>query len=360
MVREPRPPQCSPKPVPRAVPGENPPRAVATVRRRREADDGKASGTVAEARERLTPVLFAGKSRPLLPCDLLPPRDEAGAAPAGDDLGVQLLPRAQGHGGRLHAQLRPRSCPCSRPEAAHQRAVTARLPVTAISIWPVTASLTEMAGRQKPSPGSLVVLVRHGSTPTTGKEMPEAPPGPPLSEAGVEEAEQAARHLEAWRALWPPLEAIYTSPLRRARETASILAKVLELPVEEMGDLVDTDAGDWAGQDLKRLAKKPEWATVLHNPSSFCFPGGEPLAAMAARSVAAVRAIATKHQGKAAVAVSHADPIKAVLADALGMHLDMFQRVMVSPASVSVVSYSPAGPSVLEANWTVPKKRGTS
>ena len=215
--------------------------------------------------------------------------------------------------------------------------------------------MASMPRRQKPPPETLLVLVRHGSTPTTGKEMPEAPPGPPLSEAGIEEAEHAASHLAAWRSHWPPLERIYSSPLQRARETAAILAKVLDLPVEEMAELVDCDAGEWAGQDLKQLAKKPEWATVLHNPSSFCFPGGEPLAAMAARAVAAARALAARHQGQSVVAVSHADPIKAVLADALGMHLDMFQRVMVAPASVSVVAYSPAGPRVLEANWTSPK-----
>lgn len=213
-----------------------------------------------------------------------------------------------------------------------------------------------MPRRQKPSPETLLVLVRHGSTPTTGKEMPEAPPGPPLSDLGMEEAEQAGLHLAAWRSLWPPLETIYTSPLRRARETADILAKVLDLRVEEMAGLVDTDAGDWAGQNLKQLAKKPEWATVVHNPSGFCFPGGEALSAMAARATCAARTIASRHQGKVAVAVSHADPIKAVLADALGMHLDMFQRVMVAPASVSIVGYSPAGPRVLEANWTAPRK----
>jgi broad specificity phosphatase PhoE len=175
----------------------------------------------------------------------------------------------------------------------------------------------------------------------------------------MEEAEQAALHLAAWRALWPPLEAIYSSPLRRARETASVLAKVLDVQVEEIGDLADTDAGEWAGQELKQLAKRPEWATVMHHPSGFCFPGGEALVAMAARAVATARAIAAKHPGKVAVAVSHADPIKAVLADALGMHLDMFQRVMVAPASVSVVCYSPTGPRVLEANWTAPRKRAT-
>ena len=156
--------------------------------------------------------------------------------------------------------------------------------------------------------------------------------------------------------------------MRRARETAGAIAKVLDLEVAEIGELADCDAGDWAGQELKQLAKKPEWATVVHHPSTFSFPGGEPLAAMAARVVGAARKLAGGHPGQTVVAVSHADPIKAVLADALGMHLDMFQRVMVSPASVSVISYSEAGSRVLEANWAVlppagavaPKRSGAS
>lgn len=210
-----------------------------------------------------------------------------------------------------------------------------------------------MPRREKYAP-TLVVLVRHGLTPTTGKEMPEAGPGPSLTEPGLRQAEQAGNCIAAWRPHWPPLRAIYSSPLCRTRETAGAIAKLLHLEVVEMADLVDCEAGDWAGQELKALAKKPEWPTVLHHPSGFCFPGGEPLAAMAARAVAAARRLAGTHSGETVVAVSHADPIKAILADALGMHLDMFQRVMVSPASVHVVSYSQAGACVLGTNWSAP------
>ncbi|MHB1499016.1 MAG: histidine phosphatase family protein [Acidimicrobiales bacterium] len=209
-----------------------------------------------------------------------------------------------------------------------------------------------MSRRSKPAPPTTLVLVRHGLTPTTGKEMPERGPGPSLSEAGIGQAEQAALHIATRRQYWPPIAGLYSSPLRRTRETAGVLAKVLDLEVVEMAELADCDAGDWAGIDLRELAKKPEWPTVVHHPSDFRFPGGEPLAAMAARAVGAAKSLADAHGGATIIAVSHADPIKAVLADALGMHLDMFQRVLVSPASVSVITYSPSGTCVVEANWT--------
>ena len=212
----------------------------------------------------------------------------------------------------------------------------------------------QMPRRPKPASPTILALVRHGLTPTTGKQMPERGPGPSLSEDGIAQAEQAALHIAAWRAQWPAIAALYSSPLRRTRETAGLLAKYLDREVVEVPELADCDAGDWAGQELKHLAKRPEWATVVHHPSDFCFPGGEALAGMASRVVGAAKRLAGAHPGATVVAVSHADPIKAVLADALGMHLDMFQRVLVSPASVSVISYSASGAQVLEANWTGP------
>jgi probable phosphoglycerate mutase len=117
---------------------------------------------------------------------------------------------------------------------------------------------------------------------------------------------------------------------------------------------MDCDAGDWAGAPLADLAKKPEWATVIHNPSGFRFPGGESIPEMYARVVGTVRAVAARHPGQTVIVVSHADPIKAVLADAMGVHLDLFQRVDVSPASVSAVSYGEPFPTVMLVNRTVP------
>lgn len=200
-------------------------------------------------------------------------------------------------------------------------------------------------------------MVRHGLTPTTGKDMPAPGAGPNLSDEGWRQAGQAADHIGAWRGALPTLAALYSSPLSRTKETASVLSKALGLPVTEEPRLVDCDAGEWAGVPLKELAKKPEWATVVNYPSGFRFPGGESIAEMYARVVGTVRALVARHPGQTVVVVSHADPIKAVLADAMGVHLDLFQRVNVSPASVSAISYAEPFPSVMLVNWTVPGTR---
>jgi probable phosphomutase (TIGR03848 family) len=214
-----------------------------------------------------------------------------------------------------------------------------------------------MPSRPKPLPATVVLLVRHGLTPTTGKEMPAPGAGPNLSEEGWKQAGQAAEHISAWRATLPALAALYASPLSRTRETASVLSNALGLPVNEEQRLMDTDAGEWAGVALKELAKKPEWVTVVSYPSGFRFPGGESIQEMYTRVVGTVRSLAARHPGQTVIVVSHADPIKAVLADAMGVHLDLFQRVNVSPASVSAISYSEPAPSVMLVNWTVPESK---
>ena len=103
---------------------------------------------------------------------------------------------------------------------------------------------------------------------------------------------------------------------------------------------------------FKELSKRPEWATVLRFPSGFRFPGGDSMLGMQARVVGTVRDLAGRHPGQSIVVVSHADPIKAVVADALGMYFDMFQRIVVSPASVSAVCFTGSGPNVIAVNWT--------
>jgi probable phosphoglycerate mutase len=190
--------------------------------------------------------------------------------------------------------------------------------------------------------------------------MPVAGLGPSLSEEGRRQAEEAARYLSGRRSALPPIGVLYSSPLTRTLETAVLLGKALDVAPVEVPSLVDCDTGEWAGLPLKQLAKKLEWPVVVHHPSSFSFPGGEPIAEMASRVVRAVRELARAHPGQSVVVVSHADPIKAVLADALGLHLDLFQRIMVAPASVSTVTYSLAGPSVELLNWTGPAPRSPS
>jgi probable phosphoglycerate mutase len=116
--------------------------------------------------------------------------------------------------------------------------------------------------------------------------------------------------------------------------------------------LLECDFGEWTGAELKALAKLPEWKTIQRYPSSFRFPGGESFTEMQVRASAAVRDLCAANLGKVVVAVSHADPIKAVAAEALGTHLDLFQRIVVSPCSVTAIAYTPTGPVVLCVNST--------
>lgn len=211
-----------------------------------------------------------------------------------------------------------------------------------------------MAAKPKAPTSTVIIFVRHGLTPTTGKELPEAGPGPSLSPQGIWQAEQAGKYIHDMLPSLPPLDHLVSSPLARTMQTAHVIGESLGAPVTEEPALVDCDTGEWAGCKLTELAKKPEWSTVLHYPSTFSFPGGEAMSAMQARIVSVARKLVREYQGKSVIAVSHADPIKSVLADALGMHLDMFQRLNVSPASVSVVSYGATGPMVLVSNWVSP------
>ena len=154
-----------------------------------------------------------------------------------------------------------------------------------------------------------------------------------------------------------PVAAVVASPLERCAQTAhAILERQPAAPPSLVdADLTECDYGQWQGRKLSDLATEPLWATVQSQPSAVVFPGGESMAGMQARAVAAIRrhdaTVEAEHgPGAVWVAVSHGDVIKSILADALGMHLDLFQRLEVGPASVSVVSYGPSRPRVLAIN----------
>ncbi len=208
-----------------------------------------------------------------------------------------------------------------------------------------------MPQRRRPQPPPAVTRVcwvRHGTTPTTGKILPGRARGLHLSERGHEEADRAGERL----ATMGPITALYCSPLERARETAAGVGRRLGLkPIVERG-LLECDFGGWTGAELAELRKLPEWQTVQLHPSGFRFPGGESFVEVQARMAAVTERLCARHPGATVVAVSHADPIKIALGDALGVPLDLVQRTVVSPASVSVVVYGPAGPSVLAVNST--------
>jgi probable phosphoglycerate mutase len=211
-------------------------------------------------------------------------------------------------------------------------------------------------------PSTLVLLVRHGTTPTTGKVLPGRATGLHLADTGRAQAEKVADRLQRWSAAGPAskdgqrptarITAVYASPLERTRETAAPIAKHLGLRVQTHRGLLECDFGQWTGAQLKDLMKRPEWATVQRYPSGFRFPGGESFTAMQARIVDTIAELCRHHPGEAVVAVSHADPIKAAVADALGSHLDLFQRIVISPCSLTAISYGAVGPTVLAVNST--------
>ena len=195
---------------------------------------------------------------------------------------------------------------------------------------------------------TLVLLVRHGTTPTTGKILPGRARGLRLAESGKEQARRVAERV----AELGTIAAIYSSPLERARETASPIARALGKPVRIDRGLLECDFGDWTGQSLRRLMKKPEWATVQRAPSMFRFPHGESFVEMQTRMVDAIDRIRRRHPGKTVVCVSHADPIKALVAHATGTPLDLFQRLVISTCSVTAILYTDSSPIVLTVNST--------
>jgi probable phosphoglycerate mutase len=194
----------------------------------------------------------------------------------------------------------------------------------------------------------LVLLVRHGQTPTTGTTLPGRAPGLHLAPIGIEQAERAAARI----AELPAVDAVYASPLERARETAAPIGRSTGQKVRIARGLLEADFGEWTGRKLKELMKLPEWTTVQRAPSAFRFPGGESFAEMQHRIVSTIARLAERHQGGTVVCVSHADPIKAAVAHALGTHLDLFQRIVISTCSISAIAHTTAGPIVLSVNST--------
>jgi probable phosphomutase (TIGR03848 family) len=195
-----------------------------------------------------------------------------------------------------------------------------------------------------------VILLRHGRTTANSSGTLAGHQPVELDDAGRAQAVAVGERL---RAAAVPLAAVVSSPLLRCQQTVAAAlpgATVLDEP-----RLVECDYGEWSGQPLKTLAKKPLWQVVQAHPSAAVFPGGEGMAAMSERAVAAVRdwdARLTAEHGPDALwlACSHGDVIKAIVADALGLHLDLFQRIAVDPASLTVIRYTPLRPFVLRQN----------
>lgn len=198
-----------------------------------------------------------------------------------------------------------------------------------------------------------VVLLRHARSTANGSGvLAGRTPGVELDAAGAKQAEALVERLAS-----VPLVAIVSSPLIRCQRTVVPLATERGLEVCTEPDLSEVDYGDWTNRELRSLFKEPLWTVVQQHPSAAVFPAGEGLAGVQARSVAAVRAhdtrITAEHGPEAVwLLCSHGDVIKSILADALGQHLDSFQRIVVDPASVSVIRYTDTRPFVMRVNDT--------
>ncbi len=180
------------------------------------------------------------------------------------------------------------------------------------------------------NPSTLVLLVRHGATPTTGQVLPGRAPGLHLAERGRDQAREVAERLAGLE-----LDAVYSSPMERARETAAPTAQAFGLPVQVDERLIECEFGRWTGAKLTDLYKLPEWQGVQKTPSRFRFPEGESFPEMQQRMVDALQDLAARHRGGAVALFSHADPLKAAVAWLQGSPLDAFQRITIDTASVS-------------------------
>lgn len=185
-----------------------------------------------------------------------------------------------------------------------------------------------------------ILLVRHGETDYVKKHrLAGRKPGIPLNERGQKQAESLAKILGK-----APIKAVYSSPIKRAQQTAAPIAKALNLDVAIREGLLETEIGKWEDMPLKKVSKKKSWRVVQQNPSVFRFPGGEAFAETQIRISTELLALAAKHDTKdMIVCVSHSDPIKLAIAYFLGLPLDNFQRLVISTASISILHVGEAG-----------------
>ncbi|GAA4971806.1 histidine phosphatase family protein [Actinoplanes utahensis] len=195
-----------------------------------------------------------------------------------------------------------------------------------------------------------VLLLRHGRTTANASGGLAGRQPVELDDTGRAQAVHAGVRLGDL-----PLAAVVSSPLIRCRQTLELALPWAEPALED--GLIECGYGDWEGRPLKELAKEPLWPVVQQHPSAVVFPNGEAMAAMSARAIAAVRdwdAKVTAEHGPDAIwlACSHGDVIKAIVADALGLHLDQFQRIVADPASITVIRYTPTRPFVVRVNET--------
>lgn len=193
-----------------------------------------------------------------------------------------------------------------------------------------------------------VLLIRHGTNDWVKGRLAGWLPGVHLNDAGKEQAQTLAARLASF-----PLAAIYSSPLDRTVETAQYLAAPHKLAVQIVAEIGEVRYGDWEGGELKELSKHELWHGIQHYPSGTRFPGGgETLGEVQMRAVAAIDRLRDQHPKAIIALVSHADLLKLVIAYYIGMHIDLFQRLVINPASLTALSFQPMGPRLLAFNET--------
>ncbi len=200
--------------------------------------------------------------------------------------------------------------------------------------------------KEKPT---TVLLIRHGENEwTAGHKLAGRTPGVHLNEYGRQQAEALGERLADTE-----LAAIYASPLERTMETAQAIARHHRpLTVQAEPDILEVDYGKWTGQALKKLVKKKKWPVIQFYPSGAGFPQGETMYAMQSRMVQAINRLVANHQEQTIAVVGHADLIKAAVAHYLGLHLDLFQRLVISTASITAINFTRMGPRILAMNDT--------
>jgi probable phosphoglycerate mutase len=197
------------------------------------------------------------------------------------------------------------------------------------------------------TPTTRLLLARHAVTAQTGPLLSGRAPGIDLSEEGRAQADALGKRLSEL-----PVAAVYASPIERTTQTAQAVADHHGLEVRRLDGVLEADYGEWTGQKIADLAKTDLWKVVQRTPSRASFPGGEALAAMQIRMIATLDAVVADHPGDLVVVVSHADPIKAAIAQYTGVHLDLFQRIVVSPASVTAFEFGAHGVAMVKCNDT--------
>jgi probable phosphoglycerate mutase len=220
-----------------------------------------------------------------------------------------------------------------------------------VTVTPPTPDPAESESTPEPTPeqppATRLVLIRHAVTAQTGPMLSGRTPGIDLSEKGREQAKALGERLAGL-----PVSVVYASPIERTTQTATAVAEHHGLEVQPLLGVLEADYGEWTGGKLADLAKTDLWKTVQRAPSRARFPGGESLPEMQSRMVTALEDVVARHPGELVVVVSHADPIKAAIAHYTGVHLDLFQRIVVSPASVTVFELGAHGAAMLKCNDT--------